>query len=131
MQRDAKKVLTLTALSLFFGIIVIYAIFGAKDVIIGIKIRDVSIKDGQVYTEGLLPVSGIAKNALKLTLNGREISIDQSGKWQETIALSPGYNLVSITAWDKFGNQDQKIYKLTYSPKTEENQNGKKEQEGS
>ena len=59
-------------------------------------------------------IIGNAKNATNLTLNGREISVDQEGNFNETIALLPGYNIINITAKDKFGYVDKKNYKLIY-----------------
>lgn len=115
MQSDAKKIVKIVGFSVFFILIIIYAIFISKDLIFGIKIREVNLSDGAVFTENIVKLSGNAKNAIKLTLNGREISIDQEGNFGETIALLPGYNIVTIKAEDKFGYVDEKNYKLIYS----------------
>ncbi len=61
-----------------------------------------------------MKVTGNAKNATSLTLNGREISIDREGNFGETIALLSGYNIINIKARDKFGYIDEKNYKLIY-----------------
>jgi len=61
-----------------------------------------------------IEITGIAKNAIDLTLDGREISVDQQGDFDETIALLPGYNIINIKAKDKFGNVDDKNYQLMY-----------------
>lgn len=79
------------------------------------KIKNVNLVDGANTTESVTHISGNARNAIHLFLNGREISIDQKGNFEETIALLPGYNVVSIVGEDKFGNTDLKIYQLTYS----------------
>ena len=68
-------------------------------------------------TESILEVVGTAKNAKDLTLNNREISIDQAGNFKETVVLLPGYNLIDIKALDKFGNREEKNYKLIYEAK--------------
>ena len=65
-------------------------------------------------SNSILKVSGVAKNATKITLDDREISMDQKGNFNETISLFPGYNIVKIYAQDKFGNIDEKNYKLIY-----------------
>jgi len=70
--------------------------------------------DGAVLTENIIKITGNAKNAINLTLNGREISVDQAGNFNETIALLPGYNIISIIAKDKFGYVDEKNYKLIH-----------------
>lgn len=114
MRTDAKKILKIATLAIFFLFIVGYALFGSHDLLSGVKIKNVTLEDGATLTESELEVAGNAKNALNLTLNGREISVDLKGNFDETIALLPGYNIVSLRAVDKFGKADEKIYKLIY-----------------
>ncbi|MBU1728023.1 hypothetical protein KKA39_01830, partial [Patescibacteria group bacterium] len=109
---NAKKILKIFFISVFFIFIIIYAFFRSKDLIFGVKIKNVNIVDNSKLTESIVKITGNAKNAINLTLNDREISIDQTGNFEETIALLSGYNIVSIKAEDKFGNSDEKNYKL-------------------
>lgn len=112
MPTDLKKILRNGGLIALFVFIIFYAFFRSKDLIFGVKIRDVNIVDGIKYTESVQKITGNAKNAIKLTINGREISIDQEGNFSEDIALLLGYNILEIRAEDKFGHIDEKIYKL-------------------
>ena len=112
MRQDAKKLLRIISLSVLFIFIVIYAIFRSKDLIFGVKIKNVNIKDNTKVTTNILDITGNAQNAIKLTLDGREISVDQKGNFNETIILFSGYNIVDIKAQDKFGHVDEKNYKL-------------------
>ncbi len=114
MIRDTKKVVQYSSLILFFLLIVVYAFFRSRDLIFGVKIKNVNIVDGSTMTDSVLHVSGEAKNAIKLTLNGREITVDEGGNWNETIALLSGYNVINVTAKDKFGYVDEKNYKLIH-----------------
>ena len=100
--------------SIFFIFMIIYGILGSKDLIFGVKIRNVDLKDGATVTDNILKVTGTAKNAINLTLDGREITVDEQGNFKETIALLPGYNIINIKAKDKFGYVDEKNYKLIY-----------------
>jgi hypothetical protein len=117
MNSDAKKILKISSLSIFFLFIIVYAFFTSKDLIFGVKITNVNIVDGAKVTENALEIKGNARNAINLTLNGREISIDKDGNFNETIILLPGYNIVTIKAKDKFGHIDEKNYKLMFSEK--------------
>ena len=122
MQSDAKKILRTASLSILFIFIVVYAFFRSSDLIFGVKIKEVSMgglpgKAATKFTESVIKVSGNAKNATNVSLNGREISIDQAGNFSEDIALLVGYNIVSIEAKDKFGHIDEKNYKLILAPK--------------
>jgi len=124
MNQDTKKIIKIALISILFLFIVVYAFFRSKDLLFGVKIENVNI----IVPEALLlensiskasgtnirNITGIAKNAIKLTLNGREISIDQEGNFNETIILLPGYNIIDIKAQDKFGHIDEKNYQLMY-----------------
>lgn len=112
MKTSAKKILKVGGLSLFFLIIIIFAFFRSKDLIFGVKIRNVNIVDGGTVRDEILKVTGNARNALNLTLNGREISIDKEGNFEETISLLSGYNIINIKAKDKFGDVDEKNFRL-------------------
>lgn len=115
MNQTTKKKLKIAGLLIFFALILFYGFFRSSDLIFGVKIRDVNIKDGATITESIYEITGNAKNATNLTLNGREISIDQAGNFDETVALLLGYNVINIKAQDKFGHTDEKNYKLIYN----------------
>lgn len=113
-QTSYKKTIKMTALFVFFVLIIIYAIFVSKDLIFGVKLKNISLTDGATITEDVVKITGNARNAIKLTLNGREISVDQQGNFDETIALLSGYNIISIRAQDKFGYVDEKDYQIMH-----------------
>jgi len=114
MNQSTKKITTISSLLVFFLIIIFYSLFVSRNLILGVKIRDVNIVNGTTTTESMQKITGNAKHAIKLTLNGREISIDQAGNFNETIALLTGYNIIEIQAQDKFGRSDRKDYQLIY-----------------
>lgn len=116
MTTNFKKILKSTVLILFFVFIILYAFFRGRALIFGTDIKNVNITDGATITESVLDITGVAKNASKITLNGREIVIDKDGNFYESIALISGYNIVSIYAEDKFGHKDEENYQLRYSP---------------
>jgi hypothetical protein len=112
MNTNVKKIIKITGFSIFFILILIYAFFTSKDLIFGVKIKNVNLTDGATVTENVIKLTGNARNAISLILDGREISVDEKGNFNETIALLPGYNIINIKAQDKFGNIDEKNYKL-------------------
>jgi hypothetical protein len=114
MNPNFKKIVKTAGFSIFFILIIVFVFFRSKDLIFGVKIKDVSLVDGITVSDNIVKVNGKAKNAINLTLNGREISIDQQGNFNETIALLPEYNIINIKARDKFGYIDEKNYKLMY-----------------
>ena len=114
MNQNAKKILKISGISVFFLFIIIFAFLRSYDLIFGVKIRNVNITDGAKVVESVMEIKGNAKNATFLTLNGREISIDKEGNFNETIALLSGYNIINIRAKDKFGYIDEKNYQLMH-----------------
>lgn len=59
-------------------------------------------------------IVGNAKNASLLTLNGREISIDKNGNFNEKVSLLPGLSVITIEAIDKFGKSSEKNFQVVY-----------------
>ena len=112
MNRDYKKILKIILPGLLFIIIASYTYFKTRDLIYGVDLRVSGIKDGEVRTEALVEISGLAKNAIDLTINDREVFIDKSAHFDEKLLLLPGYNLISVKAEDKFGKKAQKNYQL-------------------
>ena len=72
------------------------------------------VENYSTFSNSIINITGNAINAIHLKLDGREISINKKGDFTETLALLPGYNIISIEAIDKFGKIDDKNYKLTY-----------------
>lgn len=119
MKPNAIKILRISVLSLFFLVIILYAFFRSENLIFGVKIKDVMINGTPIenyatFPNSIINITGNAINAIHLTLDGREISINKKGDFTETLALLPGYNIINIEAVDKFGKTDEKDYKLTY-----------------
>lgn len=112
MNPNFKKILKIASLSVFFILLVAYAFFRSKDLIFGVKIKNVNLADNTTITNSILKLAGNARNAIFLSLDGREISVDQQGNFNETIALLPGYNIIDIRAQDKFGYVDEKNYQI-------------------
>ena len=57
-------------------------------------------------------VKGVASKATYITLNGREIFIDRDGNFSETIAVLPGFSIVTLDARDKFGKTAEKKFEI-------------------
>jgi hypothetical protein len=119
INADAKKILTIASFLALFLFILVYAVFRSSNLIFGVKIKNVDIngsplQSGATVTNNVLKVTGVAQNAVDLTLDGREISVDQAGNFSETVALLSGYNIISLRAVDKFGKTDEKDYQLIY-----------------
>lgn len=107
----------------FVGIIVIavlvasFAVFGfyrAKDFLRGPKIIIESPGNGQTISSSYLEIKGSAKNVAVIYLNGRQIFTDEKGIFNESLLLARGYNIIEMSAQDKFGRNIEKKLEVVF-----------------
>jgi len=114
MNHNLKKILKIALPVFLFTVILSYTYYKTKDLLKGVVLEINGFKDGQTFAEPLLALSGLARNATRMTINGREIFIDKNANFEEKLLLLPGYNILEIKAEDKFGKKVEKHYQLTY-----------------
>ena len=115
----AKKLVSWGSIVLLFVVIGGYGILRSRDLLFGIRMSTTGISDGMTATTDTLEFSGIAKHARGIKVNGQTISISEDGAWHDSLALLSGYNIVTVTATDRFGRTTVKGYRVYYpTPKT-------------
>jgi hypothetical protein len=116
MHQRQRVIRTLewTIVGLFVVIVIGYSGFAAKRVFEGPQISIEAPSDGATMSTSLIVVQGTTKNALSLTLNGRLIPIDTTGRFQEQLLLSYGYNIIELVATDRTGEALTKTITLFY-----------------
>lgn len=114
MTRTLSTIVAISSILVLFIFIFYYAYFRTKDIVRGVRFDTVSIVNGQTYNESYLPITGVAKNASVIYLDGREISVSQNGEFADAHLLLPGYNIISLNAKDKFGHEVEKNYQVYY-----------------
>ncbi len=80
-------------------------------IIYGVNIK-ANIKQNNDST--LAMIDGNARNATFVSLNGREITIDKKGNFQESLALPLGLSVITLNAEDKFGKETEKKFEVMY-----------------
>lgn len=105
-----KISLTLLFLSLISG----YAFYQSRSIVTGPIVTINEPQNGTTTNQQLIKISGVAKNAKKITLNDRIIEIDEAGAFSERLLLSEGYNILKISGWDKFDKKTEKIIEVVY-----------------
>ena len=115
-----KKLLSLISLTLLFIIIIGYGIWRGRDLLFGIHMSVTGISNNETVTDPILNLSGTAYHAIAITVNGRTVSVEENGNWNDPIALQNGYNIIDISAKDKFNRITSKIFTVNYKapPKT-------------
>ena len=112
---SAKKILTFVISILFFAVVVGYGIWISRYVIFGIKLTVNGITSGQSVTDSVVNLTGTASHAASVTVDGQIVSLSETGTWRDTLALLPGYNVVTIVANDTFGKSATKQLVLYYN----------------
>jgi hypothetical protein len=118
-KRNLKKIIRVTLTVLFFSFILLYAILNTRLISRGIDLSINGIENGKIYTEGTLEITGNAKRAKHVLVNGREISVNQQGDFKDYLVLLPGYNIMTISAEDKFGKITQETFDIVREVKEE------------
>ncbi len=94
---------------ILFSIICVFSYQNMKEILHGVQ---VSAQLNTSTTTSVSKISGVAKNATYLSLNGREIFIDKNGAFTEDVALPDGYSVVTLTARDAFGTKRDKTLEV-------------------
>lgn len=108
--RDSR--LTQIALAIFFIIIIGYAYYEGRGLLYGPKITVPSTVQ-EVHDQFVL-IRGRADSIAQLRMNGKPISVTETGDFQEPYLLSPGLNRIILDATDKYGRSRQEVIQIVY-----------------
>lgn len=114
-MKNRKKIIFI-----LFSLLAVYAIWNARNLLLGPRIDFVEPVDGATVTENPVLAQGTIKNAAFITMNGYRIYTDNSGFFREEVGLYPGYNIIELVAQDRFGDSTQKVIRVYYSGKAPE-----------
>ena len=103
-----------------FLFIVVYTIFQTKAVSRGVDLAITGLTGGLALSEGIVQLSGKAVHAKHLLINGKETVIDENDNFSLELALSPGYNIITVEAEDRFEKKTKEVYRVLYEEKTED-----------
>jgi hypothetical protein len=112
-RETTKKVLVWLGISLVALIILGYATYASHGFIKGPTVSILQPKES-IFSTSTVSIVGKADRIKTLNLNGRAIFIDEQGNFTETVLLSPGYNVETIEARDKFGRVQYTLLPMTY-----------------
>ncbi len=112
------KKLNLQKIILTLGTIAIFGVifYNTKDLFFGAPLSISTVSDGTTVTDSFLPISGSARHASRVEINGRMVAIDKSGSFADGVVLSPGYNIIEVVQQDRFGKEKHKTFHLVAQP---------------
>jgi len=111
--RRASFYLKLSLILIACFIIIGYSFYQFKKIRQG-PVLEISSPSSTIATTSLTEISGQTKNIQSIFLNGRPIFIDEVGNFSEKLLLSYGYNIIIVSAKDKFGKTVEKKLELVY-----------------
>lgn len=111
-NQDIKSYITKGFLIVFVMVLVIYGLFTTRFLW---KHEGISVSFDKPVS-GNVSITGTAKKAAHVLINGRNISIAKSGLFTDTVMLLPGYNTILISAEDQFGHIDIEKETFYYQP---------------
>jgi hypothetical protein len=103
IERGGKSIIRVVIIALIVTAIIGYSLFQSRNLIRGPQISLTSPETGSTLDTPLVAIKGMAHNISFITLNDRQIFVDNEGNFHEELLLSPGYNVWKIEAKDKFG----------------------------
>lgn len=118
---NIKSYLRVGLITGLFAFIIFYTILKTHALTHGVELSISGIQNGEVSTKNLLKITGKAIHAKHIHINGREILVNEKNEFSEDLVLSPGYNVISINAEDKFNKKTEKLYQVLYSPPEDSN----------
>lgn len=116
-QRDVKKIIRISTLSLGIFIIVFYSLFQAKNLILGPRFTIDEPIDGQTLIEEEFTFSGNAHNVSSITLNDSPIFVDETGVFREKLIAPSGYSIMKLEVRDRFGRSKTEYVHLILKKK--------------
>lgn len=71
-----------------------------------------TLSDGTTLTEPLVALQGQARYTKDLFINGSPLATSPDGSFAEKLLLNPGYNVITVSAKDRFGSETNTTYRL-------------------
>jgi len=109
---NTKLLINTSLLAVIITIVVGYSYYQARSFLTGPSVTILSPQSGASLKDMLVEINGHAKNISHIALNDRPISINEEGTFVEKLLLSPGYNIMEITAEDRFGRGTTEVLEL-------------------
>jgi hypothetical protein len=99
--------------SIFIGVIVVgYSLFSARHIIKGPSIIVESPQNGELAKDNFVEIKGKSENINYISLNDRQIFIDDEGNFKEKLILYEGENTLKLFGKDKFGREITKYLQI-------------------
>jgi hypothetical protein len=104
------------ALGLLFVIVIAYVYFRGTLTVRGMSVSISNIKNGMTYSESTFALTGTTARVNMLYINGRQVLLSPDGSFRDVIAPLSGYNVLNVTAGNRWGKTKVLTYRFMYAP---------------
>lgn len=111
-----KNIVHVITILVVLAVIIGYSYLEMRGMLMGPRITIDSPTNGQTVSDPILVLSGVAENVRVISLNGREILIDEVGNFEEIHLLYPGHNTIVLRAQDRFDTEIEQRMQIIYTP---------------
>lgn len=105
-SKRLQKIALCTAAVLFS----LFVMRGLYPIFHGPKITLSRLPNGSSLTDPVIQIKGVALYAKDLAVDGRSLPLSKDGRFEETVVLHPGYNVIAIVGLDKYGKRSVSNY---------------------
>lgn len=113
-ELSGTKLVRLVVISVLAILLIWYTWSKISPLVQGPDINIDNISHGQVVHTAVLTVTGTAQRAQEITLNTETLTLFNVDHFETTLALAPGYNLIVLTATDRFGQKNSERLEIYY-----------------
>ncbi|MDB5237930.1 MAG: hypothetical protein JWM46_200 [Candidatus Kaiserbacteria bacterium] len=110
--RDSR--ITRVAIGIFFLVVVGYAYFELRGILFGPSVTVAGTASST--NDPSVSIAGSAQRISSLSLNGKAVTVTQTGAFDEPYLLAPGLNRIVLEAKDKYGRDTKQIISIVYIP---------------
>jgi hypothetical protein len=114
MSYSPQFIIKSSVIAIVSGFIVGYTLFQAQNILNGPIVALRIPQEGRGAQNEVAEIRGEAKNVTSITFNDRTIYTDKNGNFTEKFVLYEGYNVVKVSAKDKFGRTTEKTVELVF-----------------
>lgn len=114
MKRTNNAYVKIVLGVLLLVLIGIYSYTKSNDFLKGPTISIEHPEDGVTLSESYVLIQGVASNIATISMNDRQIFVDEDGAFREGLLLAPGYNIITIKANDRFDRTAAETLELVY-----------------
>lgn len=102
---------------LIAGAVIGYAYFALHAYLRGPQIIVWSPQNGATMEQSYTVIEGMARGIAYFYLDDRQIFTDEAGYFKESLLLYPGYNIIVLSAKDRFGRTTENRLQLMLKEK--------------